>query len=81
MLKEELDKLKRYAYSSVVVITQDDAILSVGLLEDVIEETKELWNNDVLDSTESVVFRPKNSYHYSSLLEKIGLRNLSPLSI
>lgn len=59
MLKEELDKLKRYAYSSVVVITQDDAILSVGLLEDVIEETKELWNNDVLDSTESVVFDQK----------------------
>lgn len=59
MLKEELDKLKRYAYSSVVVITQDDAILSTGLLEDVIEETKELWNNDVLDSTESVVFGQK----------------------
>lgn len=59
MLKEELDNLKRYAYSSVVVITQDDAILSVGLLEDVIEETKELWNNDVLDSTESVVFDQK----------------------
>lgn len=59
MLKEELDKLKRYAYSSVVVISQDDAILSVGLLEDVIEETKELWNNDVLDSTESVVFDQK----------------------
>jgi len=59
MLKEELDKLKRYAYSSVVVITQDDAILSVGLLEDVIEETKELWNNDVLDSTESVVLDQK----------------------
>jgi len=59
MLKEELDKLKRYAYSSVVVITQDDAILSVGLLEDVIEETEELWNNDVLDSTESVVFDQK----------------------
>lgn len=59
MLKEELDKLKRYAYSSVVVITQDDAILSVGLLEDVIEETKELWDNDVLDSTESVVFDQK----------------------
>ena len=59
MLKEELDKLKRYAYSSVVVITQDDAILSTGLLEDVIEETKELWNNDVLDSTESVVFDQK----------------------
>lgn len=59
MLKEELDKLKRYAYSSVVVITQDDAILSTGLLEDVIEETKELWNNDVLDSTESVVLDQK----------------------
>lgn len=59
MLKEELDKLKRYAYSSVVVISQDDAILSTGLLEDVIEETKELWNNDVLDSTESVVFDQK----------------------
>ena len=56
MLKEELDKLKRYAYSSVVVVTQDDAILSTGLLEDVIEETKELWNNDVLDSSETVVF-------------------------
>lgn len=59
MLKEELDKLKRYAYSSVVVITQDDAILSTGLLEDVIEETKELWNNDVLDSSETVVFDQK----------------------
>lgn len=59
MLKEELDKLKRYAYSSVVVVSQDDAILSVGLLEDVIGETKELWNNDVLDSTESVVFDQK----------------------
>lgn len=59
MLKEELDKLKRYAYSSVVVITQDDAILSVGLLEDVIEETKELWNNDVLDSRETEVFDQK----------------------
>lgn len=59
MLKEELDKLKRYAYSSVVVVSQDDAILSVGLLEDVIEETKELWNNDVLDSTESVVLDQK----------------------
>lgn len=59
MLKEELDNLKRYAYSSVVVITQDDAILSVGLLEDVIEETKELWDNDVLDSTESVVLDQK----------------------
>lgn len=59
MLKEELDKLKRYAYSSVVVISQDDAILSVGVLEDVIEETKELWNNDVLDSTESVVLDQK----------------------
>lgn len=59
MLKEELDKLKRYAYSSVVVISQDNAILSVGVLEDVIEETKELWNNDVLDSTESVVFDQK----------------------
>lgn len=59
MLKEELDKLKRYAYSSVVVVSQGDAILSVGLLEDVIEETKELWNNDVLDSTESVVFDQK----------------------
>ena len=59
MLKEELDKLKRYAYSSVVVITQDDAILSTGLLDDVIEETKELWNNDVLDSTESVVLHQK----------------------
>lgn len=59
MLKEELDNLKRYAYSSVVVISQDDAILSVGLLEDVIEETKELWNNDVLDSTETVVFDQK----------------------
>lgn len=59
MLKEELDKLKRYAYSSVVVVTQDDAILSVGLLEDVIEETKELWNNDVLDSSETVVFDQK----------------------
>lgn len=59
MLKEELDKLKRYAYSSVVVVSQDDAILSVGLLEDVIEETKELWNNDVLDSSETVVFDQK----------------------
>lgn len=59
MLKEELDKLKRYAYSSVVVITQDDAILSVGLLEDVIEETKELWNNDVLDVHDSVVLDQK----------------------
>lgn len=59
MLKEELDKLKRYAYSSVVVVSQDDAILSTGLLEDVIEETKELWNNDVLDSTESVVLDQK----------------------
>lgn len=59
MLKEELDKLKRYAYSSVVVISQDDAILSTGLLEDVIEETKELWNNDVLDSSETVVFDQK----------------------
>lgn len=59
MLKEELDKLKRYAYSSVVVVTQDDAILSVGLLEDVIEETKELWNNDVLDSSETVVLDQK----------------------
>lgn len=59
MLKEELDKLKRYAYSSVVVVSQDDAILSVGLLEDVIGETKELWNNDVLDSSESVVFDQK----------------------
>lgn len=59
MLKEELDKLKRYAYSSVVVVSQDDAILSVGLLEDVIEETKELWDNDVLDSTESVVLDQK----------------------
>lgn len=59
MLKEELDKLKRYAYSSVVVISQDDAILSVGVLEDVIEETKELWNNDVLDSSETVVFDQK----------------------
>ena len=59
MLKEELDKLKRYAYSSVVVITQDDAILSEGLLEDVIEETKELWNNDVLDSSETVVLDQK----------------------
>ena len=61
MLKEELDKLKRYAYSSVVVISQDDAILSTGLLEDVIEETKELWNNDVLDSSETVVFDQKIS--------------------
>lgn len=59
MLKEELEKLKRYAYSSVVVISQDDAILSTGLLEDVIEETKELWNNDVLDSSETVVFDQK----------------------
>lgn len=59
MLKEELDNLKRYAYSSVVVISQDDAILSTGLLEDVIEETKELWNNDVLDSSETVVFDQK----------------------
>lgn len=59
MLKEELDNLKRYAYSSVVVISQDDAILSVGLLEDVIEETKELWNNDVLDVHDSVVFDQK----------------------
>ena len=59
MLKEELDKLKRYAYSSVVVVSQDDAILSVGLLEDVIEETKELWNNDVLDSSETVVLDQK----------------------
>lgn len=59
MLKEELDKLKRYAYSSVVVVSQDDAILSVGLLEDVIDETKELWNNDVLDSSETVVFDQK----------------------
>lgn len=59
MLKEELDKLKRYAYSSVVVVSQDDAILSVGLLEDVIEETKELWDNDVLDSSETVVFDQK----------------------
>lgn len=59
MLKEELDKLKRYAYSSVVVVSQDDAILSVGLLEDVIEETKELWNNDVLDSRETEVFDQK----------------------
>lgn len=59
MLKEELEFLKRYAYASIVVITQDDAILSVGLLEDVIEETRELWNNDVLDSTESVVFDQK----------------------
>lgn len=59
MLKEELDKLKRYAYSSVVVVTQDDAILSVGLLEDVIEETKELWNNDVLDVHDSVVLNQK----------------------
>ena len=59
MLKEELDKLKRYAYSSVVVISQDDAILSTGLLEDVIEETKELWNNDVLDSSETVVLDQK----------------------
>lgn len=59
MLKEELDKLKRYAYSSVVVISQDDAILSTGLLEDVIEETKELWNNDVLDSSETVAFDQK----------------------
>ena len=59
MLKEELDKLKRYAYSSVVVVSQDDAILSTGLLEDVIEETKELWNNDVLDSSETVVFDQK----------------------
>lgn len=59
MLREELEFLKRYAYASVVVISQDDAILSVGLLEDVIEETKELWNNDVLDSTESVVFDQK----------------------
>ena len=46
MLKEELDKLKRYAYSSVVVVSQD-------------EETKELWNNDVLDSSETVVFDQK----------------------
>lgn len=61
MLKEELDKLKRYAYSSVVVVSQDDAILSTGLLEDVIEETKELWNNDVLDSSETVVFDQKIS--------------------
>lgn len=59
MLKEELDKLKRYAYSSVVVVSQDDAILSVGLLEDVIDETKELWDNDVLDSSETVVFDQK----------------------
>lgn len=59
MLKEELEFLKRYAYASVVVITQDDAILSVGLLEDVIEETKELWNNDVLDSRETEVFDQK----------------------
>lgn len=59
MLKEELEFLKRYAYASVVVISQDDAILSVGLLEDVIEETKEIWDNDVLDSTESVVFDQK----------------------
>lgn len=59
MLKEELDKLKQYAYSSVVVVSQDDAILSVGLLEDVIEETKELWNNDVLDSRETEVFDQK----------------------
>lgn len=59
MLKEELDNLKRYAYSSVVVITQDDAILSTGLLEDVIDETKELWNNDVLDSSETVVLDQK----------------------
>lgn len=59
MLKEELDKLKRYAYSSVVVISQDDAILSVGVLEDVIEETKELWDNDVLDSRETEVFDQK----------------------
>lgn len=59
MLKEELDKLKRYAYSSVVVVSQDDAILSIGLLEDVIEETKEIWNNDVIDSHDSVVFDQK----------------------
>ena len=59
MLKEELEKLKRYAYSSVVVISQDDAILSTGLLEDVIEETKELWNNDVLDVHDSVVLDQK----------------------
>lgn len=59
MLKEELDKLKRYAYASVVVISQDDAILSTGLLEDVIEETKELWNNDVLDVHDSVVLDQK----------------------
>ena len=59
MLREELEFLKRYAYASVVVISQDDAILSVGLLEDVIEETKELWNNDVLDSSETVVFDQK----------------------
>ena len=59
MLREELEFLKRYAYASVVVISQDDAILSVGLLEDVIEETKELWNNDVLDSSETVVLTKK----------------------
>ena len=59
MLKEELDRLKRYAYSSVVVVSQDDAILSTGLLEDVIEETKEIWNNDVLDSSETVVLDQK----------------------
>ena len=59
MLKEELELLKRYAYASIVVISQDDAILSTGLLEDVIEETKELWNNDVLDVHDSVVLDQK----------------------
>lgn len=59
MLKEELEFLKRYAYASVVVKSQDDAILSVGVLEDVIEETKEIWNNDVLDVHDSVVLDQK----------------------
>lgn len=59
MLKEELELLKRYAYASVVVISQDDAVLSVGVLEDVIEETKEIWNNDVIDVHDSVVLDQK----------------------
>lgn len=59
MLKEELEFLKRYAYASVVVISQDDTVLSVGVLEDVIEETKEIWNSDVLDVHDYVVFDQK----------------------
>lgn len=59
MLKEELEFLKRYAYASIVIISQDDSVLSVGVLEDVIDETKELWNSDVLDVHDSEVLDQK----------------------